>query len=80
MDVEVYVEQHEFNCRHCDYAWQKPSTRSTRWRTPRGAPRHFFYLTGLPAASPLEGRRCPLCGDVTAGSRMIDRRLAVLTS
>ena len=79
MDVEVYVEQHEFHCRHCDYSWQMPyEVREVEDES--GSPRHFFYLTGLPAASPLAGRRCPLCGDVTAGSHMVDRRLALLTS
>lgn len=76
MDVEIYLEHHEFNCRHCNHVWQMPY-EVHEVEDQSGHPKHFFYLTGLPAASPLAGRRCPLCGDVTAGSRMIDRRLAV---
>lgn len=78
MRVETEIEQHEFTCESCIYVWQV----TYEVRDPGSAKsdlRHYRYLTGLPASSPLQGRRCPNCWEPTFSSHRIDVQPSALS-
>lgn len=69
MGFETYREQHEFHCQPCNYVWQVTyEVRNLEGHDSR----QYFYLSGLPASSPAEGRLCPNCWEPTHASHRID--------
>jgi hypothetical protein len=69
-------ELHSFHCEPCHYEWQvKYEVRDLTGS--RGSGPQYFYLTGIPASPPGEGRRCPNCWVATIDSQMVDGDLAL---
>lgn len=71
MQVQTEIEQHEFTCESCHYVWQVTYEVRDLGVAQRDA-RNYRYLTGLPASSPLQGRRCPNCWEPTYSSHRVD--------
>ncbi len=75
MGVQTYREQHEFHCQPCNYVWQM--TYEVRDLGDAGLEsRQYFYVSGLPASAPADGRLCPNCWEPTHASRLVDGPLA----
>jgi hypothetical protein len=67
----AHREQYQFNCDTCHYVWQM--TYDVRdLEDPEDDSKLYFYLTGIPASSPLDGRRCPNCWEATYTSQLVE--------
>ncbi len=73
MIVDRFLEQYEFSCDHCTYVWSE-TFEVREIEDLHGGSWHYFYLAGLPAASPSSRDVCPHCHHTNTRHRQVDRR------
>lgn len=73
MIADRYLEQYEFSCNHCDYIWRE-TFEVREIEDSEGGSWHYFYLAGMPAASPTIRNICPSCQQTNVQHQRIERR------